>query len=80
MPGYDLNAPRTQTEVVAFQATISMPPEPKRGSQLARLCPQDPNGGRSLPGHELNAPRTQTEIGQKDSNLELNIADETPGN
>ncbi|KAJ7852502.1 hypothetical protein B0H14DRAFT_3137126 [Mycena olivaceomarginata] len=77
LPGYDLNTPRTQTEVVACQATVSMPPEPKRGSQLARLqprCPQDPNGGRGLPGHELDAPGTQTEIGQNDPNLELNIA------
>ncbi|KAJ7867500.1 hypothetical protein B0H14DRAFT_2572790 [Mycena olivaceomarginata] len=46
LPGYDLNAPRTQTEVVPCQATISMPPEPKRRSQVARLRPQfskDPN-------------------------------------
>ncbi|KAJ7868253.1 hypothetical protein B0H14DRAFT_2572491 [Mycena olivaceomarginata] len=55
LPGYDLDAPRTQTEVVACQAMISMPPEPKRRSQ-------NPNGGRRLPGYDLNAPRTQNEV------------------
>ncbi|KAJ7884857.1 hypothetical protein B0H14DRAFT_3740957 [Mycena olivaceomarginata] len=48
LPGHDLNAPRTQTEVVACQATIPIPLEPKKEDH-------------SLPGYDLDAPRTQTE-------------------
>ncbi|KAJ7449326.1 hypothetical protein B0H11DRAFT_1928672 [Mycena galericulata] len=55
-PGYDLNAPRTQTEVVACQATISRPPEPKKRIAACQAMTSMPPGPK---WSQLARPRTR---------------------
>ncbi|KAJ7831920.1 hypothetical protein B0H14DRAFT_3712991, partial [Mycena olivaceomarginata] len=50
--GYDLNAPGTQAEAVACQATMSMPPEPKKriaACQATTSMPPGPKQTNSMP-------------------------------
>ncbi|KAJ7855249.1 hypothetical protein B0H14DRAFT_2579390 [Mycena olivaceomarginata] len=58
-------APRTQTEVAACQATTHMPPEPKQKSQIARPRPQAPRTQKRVTACQATTsmlPDAQTEV------------------
>ncbi|KAJ7920116.1 hypothetical protein B0H13DRAFT_1867889 [Mycena leptocephala] len=57
LPGYNLNAPRTQTEVVVCQATISIPPEPKKRIAACQATTSMPPGPKRR--SQLARPRTR---------------------
>ncbi|KAJ7879802.1 hypothetical protein B0H14DRAFT_2566648 [Mycena olivaceomarginata] len=60
LPGCDLNAPRTQMEVVACQATISMPPEPQKriiACQAKTSMPPEPKRRSQLARPQTRCPQ-----------------------